>query len=73
MPSLSAFPSMMRCDRKRERLRVCHAARLIGFTVREYREIEAGERDPDFETWREPQARCRHTAANQSDSSWSHR
>jgi DNA-binding XRE family transcriptional regulator len=42
----------MQRDRKREGLRVCRAAWLVGVTVREYREIEAGDRDPDFETWR---------------------
>jgi hypothetical protein len=42
---------MMQRDRKREGLRVCRAAWLIGVSVREYREIEAGERMPDFETW----------------------
>jgi hypothetical protein len=51
MPSLASFPSMMRRDRKREGLRVCRGAWLIGVTVREYREIEAGERSPTFETW----------------------
>jgi hypothetical protein len=43
---------MMERDRKREGLRVCRAAWLIGVTVREYREIEAGERYLDVETWR---------------------
>jgi DNA-binding XRE family transcriptional regulator len=52
VPSLAAFPAMMQRDRVRQGLRVCRAAWLIGVTVREYREIEAGERDPDFETWR---------------------
>jgi hypothetical protein len=46
MPSLASFPSMMRRDRKREGLRVCRAAWLIGVSVREYREIEAGEQFP---------------------------
>jgi DNA-binding XRE family transcriptional regulator len=43
---------MMQRDRKREGLRECRAAWQIGVTVREYREIEAGERDPNFATWR---------------------
>src|SRR5262245_51541199 len=43
---------MMERGRKREGLRECRAAWLIGVSVREYREIEAGERDPDFKTWR---------------------
>ena len=41
----------MQKGRKREGLRECRAARLIGMTVREYRELEAGERTPTFETW----------------------
>jgi len=48
---LAAFPSMMERDRKREGLRVCRAAWLIGVSVREYRELEAGERFPDSVTW----------------------
>jgi Helix-turn-helix domain len=51
MPSLAAYPSMMQRDRKREGLRVCRAAWLLGVTVREYREMEAGERIPDVGTW----------------------
>jgi hypothetical protein len=30
---------------------VCRAAWLLGLTVREYRELEAGERFPTSETW----------------------
>jgi DNA-binding XRE family transcriptional regulator len=52
VPSLASFPAMMQRDRKREGLRVCRAAWLIGVTVREYREIEAGERFPSIATWR---------------------
>jgi hypothetical protein len=40
---------MMERDRKREGLRVCRAAWLIGVTVREYREIEAGR--PALRAW----------------------
>jgi predicted transcriptional regulator len=49
--TLAAFPKMLERDRKREGLRVCRAAWLLGVTVREYRELEAGERSPTFETW----------------------
>jgi hypothetical protein len=49
--SLASFPAMMRRNRKRDGLRVCRAAWLIGVTVREYRELEAGVRFPAFETW----------------------
>jgi len=49
--TLAVFPAMMERDRKREGLRVCPAAWLIGVSVREYRELEAGARFPSFETW----------------------
>jgi hypothetical protein len=42
MPSLAAFPRMLERDRRREGLRVCRAAWLLGLTVREYRALEAG-------------------------------
>ena len=45
MPSLAAYPAMMIRGRKREGLRVCPAAWLLGLTVREYRKVEAGEGD----------------------------
>jgi len=51
MPTLAAYPGMMQRARKREGLRVCRAAWLIGVSVREYREIEAGERFPDPGTY----------------------
>jgi predicted transcriptional regulator len=50
--SLAAFPRMMQHDRKREGLRVCRAAWLIGVSVREYREIEAGDRMPNLDVYR---------------------
>ena len=46
MPTLAAFPSMMSRDRKHEGLRVCRAAWQVGVSVREYREMEAGDRMP---------------------------
>ena len=30
---------------------MCRAAWLIGVTTREYREMEAGDRMPDVQTW----------------------
>jgi hypothetical protein len=48
MPSLASFPTMMQRDREREGLRVCRAAWLVGVSVREYREIEAGDRTPSL-------------------------
>ena len=41
----------MQRDRQREGLRVCRAAWLVGVTVREYREMEAGDRVPEFYVW----------------------
>jgi DNA-binding XRE family transcriptional regulator len=37
--------------RKREGLQGCRAAWLIGVNVREYREIEAGDRTPSLDTY----------------------
>jgi hypothetical protein len=42
---------MIERDRRREGLRVCLAAWLLGVTVREYRELEAGERVADVSTY----------------------
>jgi hypothetical protein len=42
---------MLERDRKRSGLRVCRAAWLLGVSVREYRELEAGERYPTFQMW----------------------
>lgn len=50
MAMLAASPTMLERDRKRWDLRVCRAAWLFGVSVAEYRELEAGERLPDFET-----------------------
>jgi Helix-turn-helix domain len=51
LATLASYPAMMRHDRKRELLRVCRAAWLVGVSLREYRYFEAGERVPDVETW----------------------
>jgi predicted transcriptional regulator len=51
MPTSAAFPAMMQKGRKREGLRVCRAAWLIGVSVREYREIEAGDREASLATY----------------------
>jgi len=42
---------MLERDRRREGLRVCRAAWLIGVTTREYRAMESGDRMPDVQTW----------------------
>jgi transcriptional regulator with XRE-family HTH domain len=51
MSTLAAYPGMMQRARKREGLRLCRAAWLIGISVREYREIEAGARIPSPGTY----------------------
>ena len=54
----AAYPGMMQRARKREGLRVCRAAWLIGVSVREYREIEAGDRTPSLDTYRRISELC---------------
>jgi hypothetical protein len=51
MSTLAGYPAMMQGARKRGGLRVCRAAWLIGVSVREYRELEAGEREPNPGTY----------------------
>jgi hypothetical protein len=48
----------MQRARKREGLRVCRAAWLVGVSVREYRKLEAGERFPDPDTYERICALC---------------
>src|SRR4051812_16489616 len=43
MPTLAAFPAMMRRDRRQLGLRECRAAWLLGLTVRQYRALEDGD------------------------------
>ena len=45
------LPTMLEEDRKRAGWSVGQAAWEVGVTVREYREIEAGERRPNWETF----------------------
>jgi transcriptional regulator with XRE-family HTH domain len=51
MPTLAAYRGMMQRARKREGLRVCRASWLVGISIREYREIEAGDREPSPDTY----------------------
>ena len=51
MPTLAAYPGMMQRARKREGLRECRAAWLVGVSIREYREIEAGDLEPSPGTY----------------------
>jgi hypothetical protein len=41
MPSLAAYPQMMRRDRERLGLRECRAAWLLGLTFRQYRAVRS--------------------------------
>jgi transcriptional regulator with XRE-family HTH domain len=45
------LPKMLEHDRRRAGWSVGQAAFRLGVTVREYRELEAGERAPNFGTW----------------------
>jgi hypothetical protein len=45
------FAGMLERDRKRRGLRVCRVAWIIGVSVREYRELEAGTRFPTSDVW----------------------
>jgi transcriptional regulator with XRE-family HTH domain len=51
MPSLAAFPAMLKRDRERNGLRVARAAWVCGVTVRRYRELEAGAAWPSADTY----------------------
>jgi predicted transcriptional regulator len=48
---VAALPGMLEHDRKQAGWSVGQAAWRLGVSVREYRELEAGERWPDGETW----------------------
>lgn len=50
-PLVAALPAMLEHDRKGVGWSVGQAAWRLGVSVREYRELEAGERWPCFETW----------------------
>jgi hypothetical protein len=45
MATLAAYPAMIRRSRQRLGLRECRAAWLLGVTVRQYRQFEAGAED----------------------------
>ena len=44
------LPTMLEDDRRRAGWSVGQAAWRLGVSIREYRELEAGERSPNFET-----------------------
>jgi hypothetical protein len=45
---MAAFGGTLRRDRERWGLSISRASWLFGVSVREYRELEAGERSPTF-------------------------
>jgi hypothetical protein len=51
MASLAAFLKMLARERGRYGLRVCRAAWLLGMSVRQYREIEAGDAVPTSQVY----------------------
>ncbi len=51
LPSVAAFPDMLRRDRERWGMGESQAAWRFGVSRPEYRELEAGTRLPTFETW----------------------
>jgi predicted transcriptional regulator len=47
----AAYPKMLEHDRQQAGWSVGQAAWQLGVSIAEYRELEAGKRSPDFETW----------------------
>ena len=47
---MAMFATMLRRDRERNGLRVARASWLV-VTVREYRDLEAGTKPPDWDTY----------------------
>jgi transcriptional regulator with XRE-family HTH domain len=48
---MAAFPDLLRKDRERHGFTIGQVARQLGVKPQEYRELEAGKRSPDFDTW----------------------
>ncbi|MGI8616429.1 MAG: helix-turn-helix domain-containing protein [Actinomycetota bacterium] len=48
---MTMFSDLLRRDRKQAGWSVGQAAWHLGVSPREYRELEAGTRSPNFETW----------------------
>ncbi len=45
------FATMLRRDRERNGLRIARASWLVGVSVQEYRDLEAGTKRPDGDTY----------------------
>ncbi len=50
-PPMAMLPTMLEEDRRRAGWSMGHVAWRVGISVREYREIEAGDRWPNGETF----------------------
>ena len=50
-PPMAMLPTMLEDDRRRAGWSVGQAAWRLDVRVREYLELEAGDRSPNFETW----------------------
>jgi DNA-binding XRE family transcriptional regulator len=48
---MAMLPAMLEQDRRRAGWSVARAAWELGVSVREYRELEAGKRSPEWETF----------------------
>jgi transcriptional regulator with XRE-family HTH domain len=48
---VAAFPGLLQAHRERRGFTIGQVAWRLGEKPQEYRELEAGERRPDFETW----------------------
>jgi DNA-binding XRE family transcriptional regulator len=48
---MAAFPNLLKKDRERHGFTVGQVAWRLGVKPQEYRELEAGDRVPDFDTW----------------------
>ena len=49
--AVATLPTMLAEDRRRAGWSVEQAARRLGVSIGAYRELEAGDRSPNFETW----------------------
>jgi transcriptional regulator with XRE-family HTH domain len=48
---VAAFPDLLQKDRERSGFTIAQVAWRLGVKPQEYRELEAGSRSPDFDTW----------------------
>jgi hypothetical protein len=70
---MAMLPTMLEEDRKRAGWSVGQSAWRLGVSVREYRELEAGDRSPSFETWDRIQPRASASVGSRYQSRSAHR